>query len=263
MKMGNDYTIESVQRALRLLKVFDCSNRNADCAFTMTEIVDKLGYNKSTVLRLLFTLQKEKLIRFDNETKKYSLDVEMIRLGTSAKNSLDSLKVAKPFLAELSASTRLVVYFALIYEEQIVIVDKIFPSDVTTIPYMTAQVGLPLPIYASGIGRLFLGEKTEEESRRILEKVNIVPFTSSTITDVDQIIRLAKEAHMNGVAYCKNEHEEYVSSICYPIRDNTGAMIAGISIGGVTEQVEGNKAMYRELISAAAYNISKALGYKS
>ena len=263
MNTRNDYTIESVQRALKVLKVFDCDNQDADCAFTMMEIVSKLGYNKSTVLRLLYTLQAEKFIRFDSQTKKYSLDVEMIRLGTSAKNSLNILKIAKPYLKELSANTRLVVYFALIYEDQIVIVDKIFPSSVTTIPYMTAQIGLPLPIYSSGIGRLYLGEKTEQEMRCILSKVNIVPFTQYTVTDVDKIIELAKEAHENGVAYCKHEHEDYVSSICYPIRDNSGMMVAGVSVGGVMEQVEGeNKPIYEKHLADAASRISKAMGFR-
>lgn len=264
MNTSNNYTIESVRKALSILKLFDSNDNNKSSEYTLMDIVDRLGYNKSTVLRLLYTLHNERFLRFDKETKKYSLDIEMIRLGTSAKNSLDILKVAQPYTRELSAKTGLVVYFAMVYDEQVVIVDKVFPSNISTIPYMSAQIGLALPVYASGIGLLFLGEKSEMEIRSILSVTELEPLTKNTVTNVDEIVSKAKQAHEDGVVYNRGELESFIASICYPIRNNTGEMVAGISIGGVMEQVEGeDKQMYEESIAHAATSISKALGYKS
>lgn len=260
----NDYTIESVAKALVILKLFDKIDPNEGCEFSLTEITDIVRYSKSTVLRLLYTLQKEKFLNYDSITRKYSLDIQLIRLGTVAKNSLNILKVAKPYIKELCFNTGLVVYFGLTYEEQVIVIDKIYPNkENMSFPSMSAQIGLPMPIYATGIGRLFLGEKTEEEMRNILSRTEIVPITQHTVTDVEKIIELAKKAHDDGFAYNVSENEEYISSICYPIRDYTGKMVAGISVAGIADQVEGElKQTFKRHISNAAKKISMELGYK-
>ena len=55
MEKKNDYTIASVQRALRILKLFDNQHKE----MTLTEISNRADMRKGTMLRNLETLRAE------------------------------------------------------------------------------------------------------------------------------------------------------------------------------------------------------------
>ncbi|MFR1802649.1 MAG: helix-turn-helix domain-containing protein [Faecalispora jeddahensis] len=55
MEKKNDYTIASVQRALRILKLFDNQHKE----MTLTEISNRADMRKGTMLRILETLRAE------------------------------------------------------------------------------------------------------------------------------------------------------------------------------------------------------------
>ena len=65
----NDYTIASVQRALRILKLFLPDNQ----PMTLKQIADESDLNKSTALRMTTTLLNEKFLSYKEETRKYQL----------------------------------------------------------------------------------------------------------------------------------------------------------------------------------------------
>ena len=97
MNTTRDYTIGSVKKALEILKLFDEQHQE----LSLSELSELAGIGKSSMLRLLYTLNNESFISFDEETKKYSLGIEVYHLGQLKYNSLDVRKIAKKRLQKL------------------------------------------------------------------------------------------------------------------------------------------------------------------
>lgn len=262
MNTSNDYTIESVKKTLKVLKLFDTTDKKDNNSYTLMDIVNKTGYNKSSVLRILYTLHNEHFIRFDEETKKYSLDVIMLRLGASAQNNIDIRNTTIILLKALCDEVNLVGFFVLVMGEQLIVIDKILPRIHTALPPMSAQIGTALPYHSSGLGKLYLSEKSENEIRRLLGDSPLPKFTDNTITNIETIISVSKECAKSEVAYSNCENEDYIGSISCPIKNNEGKMVAGVSLGGVVDIIYGDeKAYYEERLKQIAIKVSKTLGY--
>lgn len=266
MNTNNDYTIKSLEKALKVLLVFNSDyNDSGGKSLTLMEICDLTGLSASTAMRILYTLNKNGFIYFDSNSKQYSLDVAVYRLGMSMYNSIDVHKIAQPLMKSLAEETSLVVYLAKAdyINDEIIVIDKVFPNTATTWPQMVARAGYLLPIHSSGIGRLYLAEHTDEEVRAILAKKKLVKFTPNTITDIEEIVRIVNEVRKTGIAYCNCENEEFIGSICAPIRDYDGKMVAGMSLGGIKDIIYGkNKEYYEKVLLKAVGQISAYLGYR-
>ena len=104
MEKSRDYTINAVKKAINLLKLFDDENRE----LTLSELSSMSGIGKSTMLRMLYTLNVEEFIDYDEETKKYSLGIELYRLGELKFNSLDVRKISKRYLQKLCDANNLI-----------------------------------------------------------------------------------------------------------------------------------------------------------
>lgn len=66
------------------------------------EIAVNLGMQPSTISRLMAQLADMSLVSRDVETGRYSLGLELIRLGTIAARKVDVAERARPYLVELS-----------------------------------------------------------------------------------------------------------------------------------------------------------------
>lgn len=264
MNTKNDYTIQSVEKALKVLQVFNSDNYNESKSLTLMEICEETGINASTAMRILYTLNKNGFVTFDHNTKRYSLDIALYRLGMSMYNSIDVHKIAQQYIKPLADETGLAVYLAKVdyINNEIVVIDKIFRNAINTWPQMAARAGYLLPIHSSGIGRLYLAEHTNDQVREILSKKQLIKFTPQTLTDIDEIIKVVEEVRRTGIGYCDCENEEYIASICAPIRDYEGKMVAGISLGGIRDVIYGSsKDENQKTLLKAAKKISAGLGY--
>ena len=78
-KSGRRATIQSVERAARILKVLASGPRRLG----VSEIADRLGLTRPTVHGLLQTLQAQGFVEQDRDSDKYQLGAGLLQLGTS------------------------------------------------------------------------------------------------------------------------------------------------------------------------------------
>ncbi|MEO8850680.1 MAG: IclR family transcriptional regulator [Allobranchiibius sp.] len=71
----------------------------------VVEIADEIGMNKSSVSRMLNTLEAEELVERDPATKKYSLGLGLLSVAGALLAQLDARRAAQPVLARLTAET--------------------------------------------------------------------------------------------------------------------------------------------------------------
>lgn len=256
---GNTYNINSVQRALSVLKVFIPKNE----PLSLMDISIKLSLNKSTTLRMLSTLKEAGFLKMDAETKKYTLGISALQLGLCALDSLSLASVSKPMLTELANKSGCVVHLGIFENEKVIVLSKIFPTDRSFSVHLMSKIGGLLPVYCTGIGLLFLASQPDKSARRILKDTELIKYTQKTITNIDAIIARLAEIRKQGYAINDGEHEEGIVSFCYPIYDHLGTLTAALSVGKVREVVQTNEEaeFLKGLAKDAAEKISKELGY--
>ena len=257
MNTTRDYTINSVKKALDILKLYN----NEKHELTLSDISALLRVGKSSTLRLLYTLQNEGFIEFDEIKKTYSLGIEMSRLGLMKFNSLDVRKIARPYLQKLSDEMDLICYVGVRQGDQLAMIDQILPSRIPAWAQLTVQSGGISELYSTGIGRLFLSQDKEEEVQEYLDRIQLVKFTDTTITDKKQLMKLVRQAGEQQYSNNAGENETHIYSVCAPIYDQTAKMVAGISICGLQDVMCGNRyELYLKRIRGTASSISRDLG---
>jgi IclR family KDG regulon transcriptional repressor len=102
LEENNTNNVRSVSRALQILKCFNWNERE----FTLTEIAQKMDLPKSTVSRLLSTIESEGFIKRDERTNFYKLGNMVFFLGLIAKESIDLLQISRPIMEEICQATK-------------------------------------------------------------------------------------------------------------------------------------------------------------
>lgn len=124
MEKKNDYTIASVQRALRILKLFDNQHKE----MTLTEISNRADMRKGTMLRILETLRAEHFVRYDGRTKRYQLGVAIYMLSASAFSFNDLASVVRSYAESVTRELNLVAHLGVLQEDKIVLLIECFQT---------------------------------------------------------------------------------------------------------------------------------------
>lgn len=93
---------QSLAHSLDILLLYDFDRP----VFTVAEISKRLGYSQSKTYRLVRTLIRYGFLAEDRGTARYSLGLNLLRLGFLARRQFDISTIALPFMKELSNLTK-------------------------------------------------------------------------------------------------------------------------------------------------------------
>src|SRR4051794_39779134 len=98
--MSRDYTVQTVQNAMQILRLFTIDKSE----WTLTEIAREKEMSISTTKRLLQTLEKYGYIIKNHESKKYKLSLSILSLSGIVTTTMDIHREARSVLLELLES---------------------------------------------------------------------------------------------------------------------------------------------------------------
>jgi DNA-binding IclR family transcriptional regulator len=212
---------QSLARALQILDELHGGARSLD------HLATTLGVHKSTVLRLLQTLEKERFVRRD-ERHRFSLGSKLFELGAAALEHHAIRDVAWPHLSRLARQIGgHAVHLAAYENNNAVYIAKV---ESTRSVRMYSRVGLPAPLHATAVGKILASELPDGQLEEALAATSFHAFTPRTITDPDTYRRTLAEVRERGWAEDTAEHEDFINCIAAPLRDTTGRIIAAVSI---------------------------------
>lgn len=259
MKSPRDYTITAVQRASQILKLFKHNGKE----LSISEISQLSGLGRSSVLRFVYTLRKEGFLSFDELTKKYSLGIEVYKLGVLKYENMNLRVIANKYLHEVADEEKVICYIGVREGDQLAMIDKILPSDKPSWAQLTVSSGGCMELYSTGIGRLFLAHDTDLEVERYLNKSETFKIkTDKTVISKEELWREIKSARELGYNVNKGENEPNIYGICAPVYDRSGKMVAGVSICGLDQVCELKYNHLCEVIVSVGNRISNELGYE-
>lgn len=248
-----------VEKTLKVLEYLaECNEVTAG----VTEISAVLGYNKSTVYRILRVLAEHGFVEQSPSTQKYSLGVKLLELGTAYLTNCEVRKQARPFLEKLVADSGETVHLAILRDWEVLYIDRVEPPNSGI--SVGQKVGRRFPAYCTAGGKALLAWLPQEQLEQFLASVPLKPMTPKTITDPGELRKELVRVRERGYAVDREEIHEWGRCVGAPIFDFTGGVVAAVSISGLSMRLtdERIETVLAPLVMEAARDISARLGYR-
>lgn len=244
-------TVRSVERAIDILTSFSIE----EPILTVPEISQKTGLTKSTVFRLLASLESKGLVEKIHSTHEYKLGIRLLALGNIVQSSLEMIDVAKPIMKGLSEKTQETVNINIVQGLKRVCIDRIDGNQALR---KVSEVGKLLPLHKGASGKLLLAFLDPEIITRVLKEQREF-MSESALNNLKLELFDIRE---KGYATSFNERLEGTASVSAPIKDYTGKVIAGLTVSGplVRFSEERVECFIKELLDSSE-RISKNLGF--
>ena len=217
-------SVRAVERALDILLCFSKDKPE----LSLTEIAEQAGMNKSTIHRLLATLEKKRFITRDKATGIYQLGFLFVELSSVMLQNLDVRRWALPYLQQLSEQSGETVDLAVLNNGHVVYLQVVESSQRIKI---AAAVGEQLPSFCTASGKAFLAYLPEEYARKTLDQ-ELPQYTEYTIVSADELMKDLRQTRERGFAVSAQEYERDIHAVAAPIMDANGCPMAVIAIVG-------------------------------
>jgi len=257
-KSGPDYSVPPVERAFRLLRHIAAGNHCRNSSQTAKEI----GINRTTLIRLLATLEAERMIEALPDAGGYRLGTGVIALATQALNERGIIPTARPVLKALATKLGLSAHLAVREGREIVYLARETPMS-----HLASSVreGSRLPAHATTIGRILLAELTPAELRELYQGQALEAYSDKTRTTLEELQRQLETDRARGMTWSVANFEHDIGSAAVAVHDYQGRAIAAINVTGHASVFAEDSPIVGEIeteVKAAARQISEALGYR-
>jgi PcaR/PcaU/PobR family beta-ketoadipate pathway transcriptional regulator len=250
------YNIEALARGLEILSLFSAERPS----LSLSQIVELLQLNKSTVYRVLSTLEAMQYLQQDTTTRLYRPGLKVLQLGFTAINSIEIRQVARPYLERLSQEVGETVSLAVLNGFHTIYVDRVRNQAIVGV---VLGVGSSLPAYCTSLGKILLADLPSGELNNLLAANELTAYTPNTLTTKKALRAELQNISQQGFAIDDEELASGLRAASAPIRDLTRRAVAAVNVSGTTLRISLER-LNNEIIPAlinTTNQISAALGY--
>ncbi|MDW3221481.1 MAG: IclR family transcriptional regulator [Paracoccaceae bacterium] len=222
---GGSLFVQSVEKAMGILSAF----HHADGPLTLSELANLAEIDRSAAQRMVHTLRTLGYIRRDAERHGFLPGLRIL------DHTLDYLRLdplvrqSMPVLQELRKSVRERVDLSLFDGPRVVYAVRLQTTRQTL---NASLVGHSVPSFCSSGGWAMLSRLSPETARDIVEHSDRRPFTSETITEVDDIMARIAQTRADGYALTVNQILSGEIAAAFPVMNSKGEPLAAIHIAG-------------------------------
>ena len=250
---GEGRGISVLQNGIAVLRAFTVD----ETLLGVSEIAAKIGLHKSTVSRILATLELEGLVERDPATRRFRLGLGVIGLAGPLLADLDVRRIAYPVLLELSRRTGETAALMLWDGGEAVCVEQVASRHLVK---HTTPLGTRYTTAASASVQVFLAQLDPFEVRSLLMKgtIDLPGLTEATLDAY--AVRLREVADRGyAVNYGETSLEEV--GVAAPVRDHRGQTVASVLVSAPRFRVSSEQlTALAEATVAAAGETSSRLG---
>lgn len=249
----NNRTIQSVDRALYLLGLL--GEEGGGCS--LNDLVSATNLHKSTVHRMLASLQGAGLVEKDAATGTYQLGLELVALTGTVLGRLEVVRIAEPHLRRLADETQETVNLAIRHKSDILNVKQI-PGP--RVHQSFDWIGKRSPLHKGAAAKALLAHLKEGEIKTYLR----FAAEQSDNFNGEQLKEELREIRRRGAAINFRELDPNVIAVGAPVFNMAGMPCASISIAGACEDFD--EAKIEELVGKVievGEMLSRQLGYQT
>ena len=248
-----------VQVVDRACDILECLADNGP-ELGVSEITASLGLHKSTVHRLLSTLENRAYVSQRSGDRRYRLGPKLFELGLKVSDTHHLVEHAGPHLERLVVATGETAHLGVLRDGQVLSICAVESPKTLRTP---STVGARSPAHSSSLGKSLLAHLAEEELARIVQGRGLPRQTERTIQDPEELRRELAKVRRRGYAVDNEEREDGLKCIGAPVRDGSGEVMAAVSLAGPANRL-GPAAMpvLVQCVKEAAAALSADLGHR-
>lgn len=215
-------TVQSIQRSFALLRALALG------PVGVTELAERVELPKSTVARLLASLEAEQAVEQTEAGGEYRLGPGLIDLAGSAPRGRNLVAAARPHLLELAESLDEVAGLSIIDGAEVYYLDQTESSSNIQVRDWTGEHA---PLHAVPSGLVILAHQRPDFIDRYLASP-LVQCTPWTMTDPDELRDRLEQIRSIGYAWVYEEFAEELNSVAAPILESGGHVEAALHVHG-------------------------------
>jgi len=219
-----NYRVPGLERGLRILTEFSPREPVLDAP----ELSRRLGIPRTTVFRLLQTLESLGFLERADRDRNYRLGVAVLRLGFEYLSSLELTDLGLPVIEALRDATGLTAHIVIRDARDIVFVAKA-QSHAPIFSSIKVNVGTRLPAHATTHGQVLMGDLTLDELRALYPEPTLERYTPQTPETIEELYARIREDAQRGYAVSESSFERGISVVSAPVRNDTGRIVAVIT----------------------------------
>ena len=247
--------IRSLTRAVRLLEAL----AKEPGPQGVSELSRQLKMDKSSVSRMLRTLEQGRLVACDETTGKYTLGLGLFHLGQKALRRLDLRTVARDSLVALAKQINECAHLAVRAGDRALYVDQELPGHGANVE---VPVGAVAPLHCTALGKVLLAFGPERDRESLLNKEPIESFTRRTLTDSAALRSHLATVRARQIAFDDEEFSVGVRCIAAPVFGHDGSVIGAIGISGPSPRLSDDRVLQLEqMVRDQALALSRKLGW--
>lgn len=246
LEAAQRYTVPGLERGLRILTAFTRS----EPVLSAPELARRLSIPRSTVFRLLSTLEQLGFVERDASGRDYCLGTAVLRLGFECLASKELTELGRPILDRLRDSTSCSCNLVVRDGRSVVYVARA----VVQTPYAnTVHLGTRLPAHATLFGRVLLRDLPFEQLQQLYPEEQLQSATPKTPATVAELYRLIQSDRANDYVFDQGYFESNISTLAVPVFGQAGKVVAalGITVSGAKHEPEIIQELARNACEAA------------
>src|SRR6478735_5899610 len=244
-------TIQVIERMFALIDVL----ASREDAVSLKEISEKTGLHPSTTHRILNDLATGRFVDRP-EAGSYRLGMRLLELGNLVKARLNVRDAALTPMRELHKQIQQPVNLSVRQGDEIVYVERAY-SERSGMQVVRA-IGGRAPLHLTSTGKLFLAADDAQRVRAYATRTGLAGHTKNSITQLPLLERELSLVRARGFARDNEELELGVRCMAAGIRDDSGKLIAGLSISAPADRLQ--EEWISDLLSTVQ-EISAVLGH--
>lgn len=247
------YSVPALERGLRILELFD----ETAPRLSLTDIAKKMGLGRSTVFRLVYTLEQNGFLNKVDE-RFYQLGSRVLGLGFRFIAEQDIVGLARPILQRLRDKTNASSHLGVREGREVIYLLREPSRDMLI---SNIGVGSRLPAHQTTVGRVLLSCLSAEDVKQLYRKFTFPPNSVGSVT---KLIEQLKTDRARGYVATESAYGPGLVSVAAQVLDATGTVVAGINISAPAAVLPLSLArqhVVKEVVGAAK-ELSAMLGYQ-
>jgi len=210
---------------------------------------------RSTAHRLASALIERRYLTFAPGLG-YQLGPKLVQLGFLAHRQTDVVRVARPYLEKLAASSGDTVHIGILDGDRALYLDKIAGRRRVEI---SSRVGDRHPLTSTGLGKALL---LDDDPARWRELFLYDQSTGSPKADYEVWLARMKGYVEAARSYDLEENEDLIRCVAAPIRDASGRIVAAMSVSSAAQYMSDERmTTLSDEVRKSAGAISHELGW--
>ncbi|MEX2502877.1 MAG: IclR family transcriptional regulator [Trueperaceae bacterium] len=217
------YIVQNLARALQVLWTLASRKR----PWTLEELAHERGLNKASLLRILRTLEADRVVLRQGDA--YALGPRVLDLSHAYLQGLELDQVARPYMRDLADEAGHTVSLAVLDGSEVVYIGIEKAERELGIQ---GEIGGRHPAHATALGKVMLADLDDDQVRERLGDGPLTRLTHRTVGSAEELIAHLPLVRERGYAVDDEERGLGIRCVAAPIRRSDGRVIGAMSLAG-------------------------------